>query len=99
MTADGAAGLKAIAACQRCGAWARSAGRPCRHPVVRGKTRCHWHGGRNPGPPTGSQNALITGRYTRAAEAAKREPAAAGKHARAPGQEAKEAADAALRAA
>jgi hypothetical protein len=92
-------GLAAIAELPRCGAWSRSAGRPCRAVVVKGRSRCHWHGGRNPGPPKGSQNALTTGRYTREAEAAKRKAAAAGKAVRAQVVEAIEASNAALRVA
>jgi hypothetical protein len=67
--------------------------------VVRGKTRCHWHGGRNPGPPPGSKNGLIHGRWTREAIAAKREAAAKAKLARHEVAQAKEAVDVAIAAA
>jgi hypothetical protein len=93
-----AAGLKAIAACRRCGAWARSAGRPCRAVVVKGRPRCYWHGsgGRGAGPPKGSQNGLIHGRRSRAAMEERKEKTAAGKLARQAVAEAKDAADAAI---
>jgi len=54
-----------------CGAWSRQAQRPCRQHVVPGRNRCHWHGGRNPGGRPGNRNALLHGRYTAAALAAK----------------------------
>lgn len=60
---------------QRCGAWARQAGRPCLNWAgVNG--RCRFHGGRAIGSPRGSQNALKHGRYS--AEA-RRERYAAGR--------------------
>ena len=46
----------------RCGAHARSTGRPCQAPVVPGKQRCKLHGGLSTGPKT------VEGR-TRIAEA------------------------------
>jgi hypothetical protein len=55
-------GIEAIRAARRCGAWARSAGRPCKQPVVAGKNRCHWHGGRS-GPPAGNLNGLRHGAW------------------------------------
>ncbi len=51
---------------RRCGAKTRS-GAPCRAPAVGGKRRCRMHGGKSTGPPSGSQNALKHGRYTRIA--------------------------------
>lgn len=59
----------------RCGAKTR-AGTPCRGPAVVGKRRCRMHGGTNPGPPKGSQNALKHGRRTAAAIAARKEQTA-----------------------
>jgi hypothetical protein len=61
-------GIEAIRACARCCAWARSAGRPCRQRVVRGRNRCWLHGGRAGAPP-GHQGRLVHGRTTRAAKA------------------------------
>lgn len=58
-------------AAPRCGAKTRK-GTPCMSPAVRGKRRCRMHGGTNPGPPKGSQNALKHGRYTAAAIEARR---------------------------
>lgn len=55
----------------RCGAKTR-AGTPCRGPAVRGRRRCRMHGGTNPGPPKGSQNALKHGRRSAAAVAARK---------------------------
>jgi hypothetical protein len=80
-------GIEAIRALPRCGAWARSAGRPCRQPVVGDSPRCHYHGaggrtrGRRTGAPLGSQNNLIHGRYSAAALARGREAAAAARQA------------------
>ena len=52
---------------QRCGAKTRS-GKPCRSPAVSGKRRCRMHGGApGSGAPTGNQNALKHGLYTKAA--------------------------------
>ena len=55
----------------KCGAKTRS-GAPCRGPAVRGKRRCRMHGGNNPGPPKGSQNALKHGLRSAAAVAARK---------------------------
>jgi hypothetical protein len=63
---------------------------------MRGKKRCRIHGGLNPGPPLGSQNGLIHGRRTRAAERAAKERTAAACEARAKVAEAVAKADAAL---
>jgi len=43
----------------RCGATTR-AGTPCQCPAIRGRKRCHLHGGLSPGAPKASQN----GNYT-----------------------------------
>lgn len=49
----------------RCGAKTRS-GKPCRAPVVAGKTRCRMHGGApGSGAPKGNKNALKSGLYTK----------------------------------
>jgi hypothetical protein len=37
----------------RCGAHARTTGKPCRKPRLRGKTRCANHGGKSPGAKPG----------------------------------------------
>lgn len=75
-------GLVAIRALPRCGAKARSAGgRPCRQPVVAGKTRCHYHGGSNPGPIS-HQNGLRTGQFTSEAIATRKATTAARRAAR-----------------
>ena len=66
----------------RCGAGARSAGgRPCRQPIVAGRTRCHYRGGSNPGP-IGHKNGLRTGLHTAEAKQARREASAARRAAR-----------------
>lgn len=39
---------------------------------MRGKSRCHWHGGRNGGAPKGNTYALVHGRRSKAAEQAAR---------------------------
>jgi uncharacterized protein YjcR len=52
-------------AAARCGAKTRS-GALCRSPAVQGKARCRMHGGaKGSGAPTGNQNALKHGAYTR----------------------------------
>ena len=52
---------------RRCGAKTRS-GRPCMSPAVAGKKRCRTHGGASgSGAPTGNQNALKSGFFTRQA--------------------------------
>jgi len=66
----------------RCGAKTRS-GPPCRGPAVHGKRRCRMHGGNNPGPPKGSQNALKHGRRSAAAVAERKRRAAATRDGRA----------------
>jgi len=50
---------------QRCGAHARQAGRPCRNWAMP-NGRCRMHGGKSPGPPKGSQNALKHGNHAAA---------------------------------
>jgi hypothetical protein len=50
----------------RCGAYARTTGKPCMAPAVRGKHRCRMHGGKSPGRPA------IHGRYTLAVKEEKR---------------------------
>jgi hypothetical protein len=55
-------GIEAIQALPRYGAWARSAGRPCRQPVVGDSPRCHYHGagGRTRGRRTGRRSVVRT---------------------------------------
>jgi hypothetical protein len=51
----------------RCGARTRP-GTPCQAPAVTGKKRCRMHGGAaGSGAPSGNQNALKSGVFTRAA--------------------------------
>lgn len=38
-------------------------GEPCKQHVVKGKTKCHYHGGKSTGPPRGAKNALTHGIY------------------------------------
>ena len=45
----------------RCGAHARTTGKPCQSPAIKGKARCRMHGGASPGRPKKH------GRYTKAA--------------------------------
>ena len=47
---------------QRCGAWARQAGRPCRN-YAGPNGRCRFHGGRSR-PPRGNKNGQKHGRYS-----------------------------------
>lgn len=55
----------AMRASARCGAKTRR-GTTCQSPAVRGKQRCRLHGGaKGSGAPTGNQNALKHGLYTR----------------------------------
>jgi hypothetical protein len=72
-----------IRAKPRCGAWARSAERPCKQPVVAGKNRCWLHGGKNRGAPAGNKNNLSTGAYTPEQIAARRQQKAAARTAKA----------------
>ena len=56
----------------RCGAKTRS-GTPCQAPAVTDKKRCRMHGGAAGwGAPSGNQNALKSGLFTRAAIAQRR---------------------------
>jgi hypothetical protein len=83
----------------RCGAWGRQAQRPCRLPAMRGRARCHLHGGLSFGPPPGSQNGLVHGRRSRAVMQERKERTAAAKLVRAKVAEAIDDDAAALRAA
>jgi len=47
-----AAPIEACWAAPRCGAKAKSTGKPCRKAALRGKTRCRLHGGKSTGPKT-----------------------------------------------
>jgi hypothetical protein len=50
----------------RCGAHARTTGKPCMAPCLRGRRRCRLHGGWSPGAPRGAQHPNYrTGKYTR----------------------------------
>jgi hypothetical protein len=54
----------------RCGAFARTTGKLCKSPAVRGKQRCRMHGGsRGSGAPKGNKNAEKSGRYSAKARA------------------------------
>jgi hypothetical protein len=60
----------------RCGARNRR-GTPCQSPSVKGRKRCHMHGGADGGgAPEGNRNALKHGHYTAEAVAQRREVAA-----------------------
>ena len=48
----------------RCQAKAKSSGKRCGNPAMKGKRVCYLHGGKSPGAPKGNKNALKTGRYT-----------------------------------
>jgi putative ABC transport system substrate-binding protein len=56
------AGLRAAQRAPRCGAWAKSASRPCRHLAMQ-NGRCYYHGGVNPGAPPQNTNSVSSGRY------------------------------------
>ena len=47
----------------RCNATSKSTGQRCKQPAMK-NGKCHWHGGKSPGPPTGNRNALKHGLYT-----------------------------------
>ena len=49
----------------QCTGTSRQTGERCRKPVEPGKTKCRFHGGKNMGPPPGSQNALRHGFFAR----------------------------------
>jgi hypothetical protein len=66
---------------------------------MRGRTRCHLHGGLSFGPPPGSQNGMVHGRRSRAAEQARKERTAKAREARAKVAEAVALAEAAVKAA
>ena len=51
----------------RCGAVAKSSGKRCGNPAMKGKRVCYIHGGKSTGPPPGNQNALKHGNHTAAA--------------------------------
>ena len=48
----------------RCRAKAKSTGRRCGNPVMKGKMVCYLHGGKSRGAPKGNKNALKHGNYT-----------------------------------
>jgi hypothetical protein len=48
---------------KKCGANTKRGG-ICKQPVIPGKNRCHYHGGRSTGPALGSRNAYRNGQYT-----------------------------------
>jgi len=49
----------------QCTGTSRQTGQRCRKPVEPGKTKCRFHGGKNMGPPPGSQNALKHGFFAK----------------------------------
>lgn len=55
----------------RCFAKTRS-GKHCQAWPIKGKRRCRMHGGTNPGPPKGNNNARKHGAYSAKAKAAAR---------------------------
>jgi hypothetical protein len=63
----------ALALHPRCGAYARTTGRPCLAPAM-ANGRCRLHGGKSPGAPTGERNGnYIHGRRTQEAQTLRRE--------------------------
>ena len=54
----------------RCNAKAKSSGKRCGNPAMKGKKVCYLHGGKSKGAPIGNRNALKHGNFT--AEAFKR---------------------------
>lgn len=48
----------------RCKAMAKSTGRRCGNPAMKGKRVCYIHGGKSTGPPIGNRNALKSGSFT-----------------------------------
>jgi hypothetical protein len=48
----------------KCGAYARTTGKPCQMQAMRGKSRCSLHGGKNPEPPIGNQNGLKSRKWS-----------------------------------
>lgn len=56
------AGIRALAAHPRCGAHARTTGKPCRCPAM-ANGRCKLHGGKSPGAPTGIRNGNFRNGY------------------------------------
>ena len=49
----------------RCEAIAKSTGKRCGNPAMKGKMVCYIHGGKSPGPPIGNNNAYKHGAYTK----------------------------------
>lgn len=49
----------------RCQATAKSTGKRCGNPAMKGKRVCYLHGGRSPGAPKGNRNAWKTGAYSK----------------------------------
>jgi len=48
----------------RCYATAKSTGRRCGNPAMKGKMVCYIHGGKSKGAPIGNRNALKHGNFT-----------------------------------
>ena len=48
----------------RCNATAKSTGRRCGNPAMKGKKVCYIHGGKSKGAPIGNRNALKHGNFT-----------------------------------
>jgi len=48
----------------RCQAMAKSTGRRCGNPAMKGKQVCYIHGGKSPGAPRDNKNALKHGNFT-----------------------------------
>jgi hypothetical protein len=61
----------ALALHPRCGAYARTTGRPCRAPAM-ANGRCRMHGGASPGAPKGERNGNFRGGHATAEARAKR---------------------------
>ena len=48
----------------RCNATAKSSGKRCGNPAMKGKKVCYLHGGKSKGAPIGNRNALKHGNFT-----------------------------------
>lgn len=53
-----------LQALPRCQAVAKSTGKRCGKPAMKGKRVCYIHGGRSPGAPKGNRNAWKSGAYS-----------------------------------
>jgi hypothetical protein len=77
-----AAGIRAIWTGPRCTAMSKQTRRRCKQAPVRGRSVCHWHGGRA-SAPLDNTNGVSSGRYMREDSIAAKANAAIGKSIRA----------------